>query len=115
MRHEKLISSLVVSSVHGVVVDVHEDCSCSEQRSFGRVDVGGESVDKDGGRGDIAANGGDGGLKTSTSGLCGLFKEPNEDIGSRVDVFETTDDDSGNSIGRVLSLKEALGLDEGGV
>jgi len=54
-------------------------------------------------------------LKTSTSGLCGLFKEPNEDIGSRVDVFETTDDNSSNSIGGILSLKEALGLDESGV
>jgi len=115
MRHEKLISSLVVSSVHGVVVDVHEDCSCSEKRCFGRVDVGGESVDENGGRRDLAADGGDGRLETSASGLSGLFKELDEDVGSRVDVFKTTDDDSGNSIGRVLSLKEALGLDEGGV
>ena len=27
--HEELISSLVISGVHGVVVDVHEDRSCS--------------------------------------------------------------------------------------
>jgi hypothetical protein len=106
---------LVVSSVHGVVVDVHEDCSCSEERCFGRVDVGGESVDENGGRRDLAANGGDGRLQTSTSSLSGLFKELDEDVGSRVDVFESTDDDSGNGIGGVLSLEEALGLDEGGV
>ena len=105
----------MVSSVHGVVVDVQKDCSCSEQRCFGRVDVGGESVDKDGGRGDIAANRGDGGLEASTSGLCRLLKEPNENVGSRVDVFETTDDNSGNGIGGILSLKEALSLDESGV
>jgi hypothetical protein len=72
-------------------------------------------VNEDGGRRDIAANGRDGRLETSTSSLCRLFKEPNEDVGSRVDVFKTTDDDSGNGIGGVLSLKEALGLDEGGV
>jgi hypothetical protein len=72
-------------------------------------------VDEHGGRRDLAANGGDGRLETSTSGLCRLFKEPNEDVGSRVDVFKTTDDDSGNGIGGVLSLEEALGLDEGGV
>jgi hypothetical protein len=115
MRHEELISGLVVSSVHGVVVDVHEDRSCSEERCFGGVDVGGESVNEDGGRRNLAADGGDGGLETSTSGLSGLFKEPNEDVGSRVDVFKTTDDDSGDGIGGVLSLKEALSLDEGGV
>lgn len=115
VRHEELISGLVVSSVHGVVVDVHEDCSRSEQRCFGRVDVGGESVNKDGGRSDIAADGGDGGLEASTSGLCRLLKEPNENVGSRVDVFETTDHDSGNGIGSVFSLEKALGLDESGV
>ena len=54
-------------------------------------------------------------MKTSTSGLCGLFKEPNEDIGSRVDVFETTDDNSGDGIGGILSLEQTLSLDEGGV
>ena len=73
--------------MHGVVVDVHEDCSCSEQRRFGRVDVGGESVNEDGGRRNLAADGGDGGLETSTSGLSRLFKELDEDVGSRVDVF----------------------------
>lgn len=98
-----------------MVVDVHEDCSCSEKRCFGRVDVGGESVDENGGRRNIAANGGDGRLETSTSGLCRLLKDSNEDVGSRVDVFKTTDDDSGNGIGCIFSLKEALGLDEGGV
>jgi hypothetical protein len=72
-------------------------------------------VDENGGRRDLAANGGDGRLQTSTSSLSGLFKELDEDVGSRVDVFESTDDDSGNGIGGVLSLKEALGLDEGGV
>lgn len=72
-------------------------------------------MNENGGRRDLAADGGDGGLETSTSGLSRLFKELNEDVGSGVDVFKTTDDDSGNGIGGVLSLKEALGLDEGGV
>jgi hypothetical protein len=44
-------------------------------------------VDKNGGRRDLAADGGDGGLETSTSGLSGLFKELNEDVWSRVNVF----------------------------
>jgi len=72
-------------------------------------------VNEDGGRRDLAANGGDGRLKASTSGLSGFLEELDEDVGSRVDVFETTDDDSGNGIGGILSFKEALSLDEGGV
>jgi hypothetical protein len=72
-------------------------------------------MNEDGGRRNLAADGGDGGLETSTSGLSGLFKELDEDVGSGVDVFKTTDDDSGNGIGGVLSLKETLCLDEGGV
>ena len=72
-------------------------------------------MDEDRGRGDITANGRYGRLEVGTSGLGGLLEQLDEDIGSRVDVFETTDDNSGNGIGGILSLKEALGLDEGGV
>jgi hypothetical protein len=62
-------------------------------------------VDKDGGRWEFTTDGGDGGLKTSTSGLCRLLEELDKDVGSRVDVFETANDDSGDGVGSVLSLE----------
>ena len=113
--HEELISSLVISGVHGVVVDVHEDRSCSKQRCFGRVDIRGESVYENSGRGEIATDGRDCGLQTLASGLGGSFTNVDENVGSAVDMFETTADDSGNGVRGVLSLEQTLSLDEGGV
>jgi hypothetical protein len=115
VRHEELISGLVVSSVHGVVVDVHEDGSGSKQRCLGRVDERSESVDQDSGGRDLATDRGDSGLQTFTSGLSSSLKDADKDVRSRVDVLQSTDDDSSDGVGRVLSLEQTLCLDESSV
>ena len=67
------------------------------------------------GRGEIATDGRDCGLQTLASGLGGSFTNVDENVGSAVDMFETTADNSGNGVRGVLSLEQTLRLDEGGV
>lgn len=85
MRHEEQISSLVVSTVSGLVEDVGKDGSSSQERRVRVVNVDTEQVNKSGSV-PLSAEGSDGGLQTlSRLGDSG-FKVVNNDIGLPVSL-----------------------------
>lgn len=114
VRHEEKVTSLVVSAVESLVKDVIKDSSGTKDGGIGLIDEHGEVVDDTAGV-TLDVEGSDLGFQTS-SGLGSLaLKVLDDDVGLGVNVFETSDDGTGNVVGKMFTLKEGLSLDNSGV
>ena len=132
VRHEEHVSSVVVSSVESVVVDVGEHGSSSDERVGGSVEVDAEGVDESG-RGSSGGSdgGGDGGglLEVEDDGVgleeaaterkvskeVEIASRGKEDTNLRVDVLQTTKNDSSDFLVLLVLLEPLLGLSKNGV